>query len=174
MILRRVLQLYVRPQDHLHTNHWFESLLITFLQFWCSPLCLYRKKLLFCFFFRGCSTYINPSGLILYDISTTVHFLMLCNLLAKKEKTKKERIAFILFSPEVCLHCYVLIAFCTFSMIIISSVLHVNAPVEQLSTIAPVHEVLLNLRLMLRFLFRACSTQALSSLCKLNIISLLT
>ncbi len=47
MILRRVLQFYVRPQDHLHTNHWFESLLITFLQFWCSPLCLYRKKLLF-------------------------------------------------------------------------------------------------------------------------------
>lgn len=65
-------------------------------------------------------------------------------------------------------------------MIIISyaSVLHANAPVEQLSTIAPVHKVLLNLRLMLSFfspniLFNACFTQAQSSLCKLHSIYVL-
>lgn len=136
MILR-VLQFYVRPQNHLQTNHWFKSLLITFLRFWCSPLCLYRKKLLFFFFFVGVfyiyiyfyiykyiciykkNIYVyirNPSGLIFYDISTTVHFLMLYTLLAKKEKksTKKRVTIYFYFLPKrlsALLHVHCLVFF---------------------------------------------------------------
>lgn len=76
---------------------------------------------------------------------------MLCTLLAKKEK-RKNSLDFVLpRSLSALPHVRCLLYIFSILTLINSSVLHANAPVEQSSTVAPVHKVLLNLRLMLRF-----------------------